>query len=105
MDGNPMRPITAALAIDSRALWRQDQEGSPGASWPVTGKRRCRMHGGAPGSGAPTGERTATITTAGARSRQWPNEGYSWSGFDRRVASRSRCLKRLMGKEGEVGPW
>lgn len=26
-------------------------------SWPVTGRRRCRMHGGAPGSGAPPGSR------------------------------------------------
>jgi hypothetical protein len=26
-------------------------------SLPVKGKKRCRMHGGAPGSGAPSGER------------------------------------------------
>jgi hypothetical protein len=26
---------------------------------PVRGKRRCRMHGGAPGSGAPLGNRNA----------------------------------------------
>ena len=33
------------------------RSGGPCQSWPVTGKRRCRMHGGAPGSGAPSGSR------------------------------------------------
>jgi hypothetical protein len=31
----------------------------PCRSLPVQGKRRCRMHGGAPGSGAPAGNRNA----------------------------------------------
>jgi len=33
--------------------------GRPCKNPPVTGKRRCRMHGGAPGSGAPLGNSNA----------------------------------------------
>src|SRR5258708_39452061 len=33
------------------------RRGKPCQSPPVRGKRRCRMHGGAPGSGAPFGRR------------------------------------------------
>ena len=33
------------------------RSGKPCQSPAVSGKRRCRMHGGAPGSGAPRGER------------------------------------------------
>jgi len=33
------------------------RRGKPSQSPPVRGKRRCRMHGGAPGSGAPFGRR------------------------------------------------
>jgi hypothetical protein len=33
--------------------------GKPCMSPAVRGKRRCRMHGGAPGSGAPQGNRNA----------------------------------------------
>jgi len=35
------------------------RKGTPCKNPPVTGKRRCRMHGGAPGSGAPLGNRNA----------------------------------------------
>src|SRR5688500_12242231 len=35
------------------------RSGKPCASPAVNGKRRCRMHGGAPGSGAPLGNRNA----------------------------------------------
>jgi hypothetical protein len=35
------------------------RSGSPCASPAVRGKRRCRMHGGAPGSGAPRGNKNA----------------------------------------------
>lgn len=31
--------------------------GTPCQRHPVAGKKRCRLHGGAPGSGAPPGER------------------------------------------------
>ena len=33
------------------------RRGTPCQSPAVRGKRRCRMHGGAPGSGAPSGRR------------------------------------------------
>jgi hypothetical protein len=33
------------------------RKGTPCQSPAVRGKRRCRMHGGAPGSGAPSGKR------------------------------------------------
>jgi hypothetical protein len=35
------------------------RSGKPCRSPAVKGKRRCRMHGGAPGSGAPKGNRNA----------------------------------------------
>jgi hypothetical protein len=35
------------------------RQGSPCRSPAVAGKRRCRMHGGAAGSGAPAGNRNA----------------------------------------------
>ena len=35
------------------------RSGRPCRSPPVGGKKRCRMHGGAPGSGAPRGNRNA----------------------------------------------
>ena len=35
------------------------RSGKPCRSPAVRGKRRCRMHGGAPGSGAPVGNRNA----------------------------------------------
>jgi hypothetical protein len=36
-------------------------DGGPCKSAPVTGRRRCRMHGGADGSGAPTGARNGNF--------------------------------------------
>src|SRR5262249_29906327 len=35
------------------------RSGNPCQSLPVRGKSRCRMHGGAPGSGAPLGNQNA----------------------------------------------
>jgi hypothetical protein len=35
------------------------RSGAPCKSRRVTGKKRCRMHGGAPGSGAPKGNQNA----------------------------------------------
>jgi hypothetical protein len=52
------------------------RSGGPCRSPAVTGRRRCRMHGGAPGSGGPKGPRTATTGMAGTpaeaiASRRW----------------------------------
>jgi uncharacterized protein YjcR len=38
------------------------RSGKPCRSPAVSGKRRCRMHGGAPGSGAPKGNQNAMKT-------------------------------------------
>ena len=48
------------------------RDGSSCGSPPAPGKRRCRLHGGAPGSGAPKGNRNALKTgahTAATRAR------------------------------------
>ncbi|XIA67884.1 HGGxSTG domain-containing protein [Bradyrhizobium sp. TZ2] len=54
----------------------QDRSGAPCKSAPVTGRRRCRMHGGADGSGAPKGERNGNYkhgryTKEVAATRRW----------------------------------
>jgi hypothetical protein len=51
----------------------------PCKSAPVTGRRRCRMHGGAAGSGAPTGARNGNYrhgryTKEIAATRRWLRE-------------------------------
>jgi hypothetical protein len=53
--------------------------GEPCKSSPVTGRRRCRMHGGANGSGAPTGARNGNFrhgryTQEVAAVRRWLRE-------------------------------
>jgi glucans biosynthesis protein len=47
-------PMNAAFRCGART-----RSGRPCQSPPVRGKRRCRMHGGATGSGAPMGNRNA----------------------------------------------
>jgi hypothetical protein len=49
------RAITGpdALALLTESVRSENPERSPCRTWRVTGKSRCRMHGGAPGSGAP----------------------------------------------------
>ncbi len=53
---NPMHPPTWRLDLAPRCGART-RAGTPCRSPAVRGKRRCRMHGGAAGSGAPKGER------------------------------------------------
>ena len=64
MSTNPMHPSTARMQKhDVSRLGRANRclastrTGTPCQSPAVRGKRRCRMHGGALGSGAPTGVR------------------------------------------------
>ena len=52
---------------------------APCKSAPVTGRRRCRMHGGADGSGAPSGPRNGNYkhgrhTKEVAATRRWLRE-------------------------------
>jgi uncharacterized protein YjcR len=45
--------------LDSRRCGAKSRSGKPCGSPAVAGKKRCRMHGGAPGSGAPRGNKNA----------------------------------------------
>jgi uncharacterized protein YjcR len=45
--------------LESRRCGAKTRSGKPCRSPAVVGKRRCRMHGGAPGSGAPKGNQNA----------------------------------------------
>jgi hypothetical protein len=57
MTGNPMRPTDTTAVSQANRCGAKTRSGAPCKSAPVTGRRRCRMHGGAPGSGAPRGSR------------------------------------------------
>ena len=59
MTDNPMRPAeTVPVPVSQASRCRaRTRSGAPCKSAPVTGRRRCRMHGGADGSGAPKGAR------------------------------------------------
>lgn len=56
---NPMHPaIRKVLPVfQAPRCWARTRSGAPCQSPAVRGKRRCRMHGGARGSGAPKGQR------------------------------------------------
>ena len=45
--------------LSSRRCGAKTRSGQPCKSPAVHGKKRCRMHGGAPGSGAPKGNQNA----------------------------------------------
>ncbi|WP_432423325.1 HGGxSTG domain-containing protein [Sphingomonas lycopersici] len=66
MQESPIKPIHKAHQ-SPRCLART-RSGSPCQAPAVRGKKRCRMHGGAKGSGAPKGNRNAL--KHGARSRE-----------------------------------
>jgi hypothetical protein len=50
-------PMKASLRCGAKT-----RSGKPCKSPAVSGKERCRMHGGAPGSGAPAGNKNALKT-------------------------------------------
>lgn len=50
---------STAPMMASRRCGAKTHAGTPCKSPAVSGKRRCRMHGGAKGSGAPKGNRNA----------------------------------------------
>lgn len=45
--------------ISGRRCGARGRDGAPCPNPPIPGKRRCRLHGGAPGTGAPKGNRNA----------------------------------------------
>ena len=49
----------AVATSSSRRCGAKTRSGRPCAASPVRGKKRCWMHGGAPGSGAPRGNKNA----------------------------------------------
>jgi hypothetical protein len=64
-EDNPMHPKTrepSPLRRAPRCLART-RRGTPCQSPAVAGKTRCRMHGGAAGSGAPKGKRNGNLLT------------------------------------------
>jgi len=54
---NPMRLREPPQLAGSGRCGARTRSGLPCSQPRVTGKARCRLHGGAPGSGAPSGER------------------------------------------------
>ena len=52
-------PRNTGPMLSSRRCGAKTRSGRPCMSPAVQGKKRCRMHGGAPGSGAPKGNRNA----------------------------------------------
>ena len=57
MMGN--HPRNTAPMLSSRRCGAKTRSGRPCLSPAVAWKKRCRMHGGAPGSGAPRGNKNA----------------------------------------------
>jgi len=52
-------PRNTGPMLSSRRCGAKTRSGKPCMSPAVSGKSRCRMHGGAPGSGAPRGNKNA----------------------------------------------
>ena len=52
-------PRTTGPMLSSQRCGAKTRSGRPCRSPAVHGKKRCRMHGGAPGSGAPRGNKNA----------------------------------------------
>ena len=52
-------PRNTVPMLLSRRCGAKTRSGKPCRSPAVQGKKRCRMHGGAPGSGAPRGNKNA----------------------------------------------
>jgi hypothetical protein len=76
---NPMRLPETEIVSQVARCGAKTRSGAPCKSAPVTGRRRCRMHGGADGSGAPKGERNGNYkhgryTQKVAATRQWLRE-------------------------------
>src|SRR3954463_6190039 len=62
----PMQSPDPTLSPSSQGrCGAKTRNGSPCRTWRVTGKSRCRMHGGARGSGAPKGSRNGSYKHGG----------------------------------------
>jgi hypothetical protein len=79
MTDNPIRPAETGFVSPRDRCGARTRSGEPCKSAPVTGRRRCRMHGGAEGSGAPAGARNGNFrhgryTREVAATRRWIRE-------------------------------
>jgi hypothetical protein len=79
MTDNPMHSDETGAVSPPGRCGARTRSGEPCKSAPVTGRRRCRMHGGAAGSGAPTGARNGNFrhgryTKEVAATRHWLRE-------------------------------
>ena len=79
MTDNPMHPAETRSVSPYDRCGARTRSGEPCKSAPVTGRRRCRMHGGADGSGAPTGARNGNFrhgrhTKEVVATRRWLRE-------------------------------
>ena len=85
---NPMqRENCQPLALrQCRKCGAANRQGLPCAAPAVSGKTRCRMHGGAAGSGAPTGRRNGSY-----KSGQHTNDAIGWRRQMRDWLSASRA--------------
>jgi hypothetical protein len=76
---NPMRLTETAAVSQASRCGAKTRSGAPCKSAPVTGRRRCRMHGGADGSGAPRGSKNGNYkhgryTEEVQATRRWLHE-------------------------------
>jgi hypothetical protein len=74
-----MRPADTSAVSQANRCGAKTRSGAPCKSAPVTGRRRCRMHGGADGSGARKGEgngnyKHGRYTAEVAAARRWLRE-------------------------------
>jgi hypothetical protein len=79
MTDNPMHATETGPDSSPGRCGARTRSGALCKSAPVTGRRRCRMHGGAAGSGAPSGERNGNFrhgryTKEVAATRRWIRE-------------------------------
>jgi hypothetical protein len=82
MTDNPMQEVGAGETV-ARRCGARTRSGAPCKSAPVTGRRRCRMHGGAEGSGGPTGARNGNFrhghySKEVAATRRWLREARAY---------------------------
>jgi hypothetical protein len=95
MRDDPMQPVQEPLPLrQAPRCGAKTRSGTPCRSPAVTGRRRCRMHGGAQGSGGPRGPRNGNYkhgryTADTIATRRWLRERI------REVRTLTRRLRQL----------
>ena len=80
--------------LDSPRCGARTRSGSPCRSPAVAGKNRCRMHGGAKGSGAPRGNKNAL--KHGAFTATHSNGGHGCVGYFERLEHCSKSSGKVV---------